>query len=146
MTTLDELAALQGIPEINAILQRASALSLYDSVYEIFRSRHTLAGHEQKAGISDPRPYIFRESSLFCWIKIANPEATDGEIVDGYELIDLLKRAYGRYAEEITHQVGTQVPIPTRASMVVKLLQSRFPMFSEKTVEKLSWDWLVANR
>lgn len=30
--------------------------------------------------------------------------------------------------------------------MVVQLLQSRFPMFSEKTLEKFSWDWLIANR
>ncbi|KAA9385861.1 hypothetical protein [Neorhizobium galegae] len=146
MTTIDELVALQDIPEIDAILRRASALSLCDSVYEIFRSRYTLAHHERKAGISNPQPYVFRESSLFCWIKIANPEATDGEIIDGYELIDRLQRAYGDCTEVITHQVGTQVPIPTRASMVVQLLQSRFPMFSEKTLEKFSWDWLIANR
>ncbi|CAN7219304.1 hypothetical protein [Neorhizobium tomejilense] len=146
MIAPDDLAGLRGIPEIDAILKRASALPLNDSIYQIFRSRNVLGRHEWKAGMTDPRPYVFHESPLFCWMKIANPGATDGEIVEGFELTIRLEQAYGRCVEEITHRVGKHVPITTRESMVVQLLQNRFPMFSEKTVQTLSQDGLRADR
>ncbi|MEI2301665.1 hypothetical protein [Ensifer sp. MJa1] len=146
MATFDEIAALRGVSEIDSILQRVSALSLYDSVYEIYRSRFTLARHELSAGITDPRPYVFQESPLFCWMKFANPEAADDAIVGAYETTRQMERAYDRCAEEVTEQVDTQVPVSTRMSMVVDLLWSRFPMFSKTTIERVNYEWFLGNR
>jgi hypothetical protein len=146
VTRLDALSALRTIPGVEEIIKRASARSVYDSVYEIYRAIHTLDGHARDAGIREPTPYSLQESLLVSWIKIANPEATDTEIIEAYEHFENLQRQYNRYTEEVTRQVGTKVPVTTRVSMVVEILRDSFPMFSEETIAKFSWDDLITSR
>ncbi|WP_105416446.1 hypothetical protein [Neorhizobium sp. T25_27] len=146
MTRLEALSALRTIPKVEKILKRASALSLHDSVYEIYCARFTLNGHARDAGIHEPTPYSLQESLWVSWIKVANPEATYTEIIEAYQLFEDLKQQYNRCTEEVTRQVGTKIPITTRASMVVEILHGKFPMFAVDTIEKYSWDYLISNR
>lgn len=146
MATSNDIATLRGVPEIEAILQRALALSLYDSLYEIYRQRWRLAVHERKAGLSNPRPFVLSDSPLYHWIKVANPNATEDAIANAYETTCEMERAYDRCAEEITEEAGTNVPVSTRMSMVVDLLWSRFPMFSKATIERVNYEWCIGNR
>ncbi|SMC43597.1 hypothetical protein SAMN05880593_101339 [Rhizobium sp. RU36D] len=83
---------------------------------------------------------------MISWIKIANPAATDTEITEAYELFEKMRKQYDICAKDVTREVGTKVPVTTRASMVVEILHRSFPMFGLKTIEKFSWDEFISNR